>query len=280
MGQPQPWRSGAGNLLLASLSPADRRDLTSRYVEAVAFDPRVTLYDPDTPIEHVWFPESGLVSLLGVLTDGTAVETAIIGREGMVGMPIFHETDRMAEQAVVQLPLKALRMTARNFRLCLSECPALGLALHHYAAASHMFAAQSVACMAKHAISRRLARWLLHAVDQSGMQELAFTHLFLAHMLGVRRSSVSVAASELRALGLLEYTRSHMTITNHDALAAYSCACYQIIRSTYDRIMFGVETSNPLSAVQTSRDGVSTLDAPHGERESDAEPTPATQSVR
>jgi hypothetical protein len=122
-----------------------------------------------------------------------------------------------------------------------------------------------IACMAKHAINRRLARWLLHAADHSGMHELGLTHLFLAHMLGVRRSSVTVAAAELRTLGMLDYTRSHITIVDHDALAAHACACYQIVRSTYDRIIFGVATSNPLSDIQSSRDGVSTLGAPHDE---------------
>lgn len=257
MGHSLPWHGAQGNFLLAGLPQIDR-DLTSRYLEPVSLEPHRALYDPDVPITHVWFPDAGLVSLLGILTDGTAVQTSVIGREGMVGMPVFHDADRMAEQAVVQTPVRAMRMSAEHLRLCLRESPSLDRVLHHYAAARHMFAAQSVACMRKHDTAKRLARWLLHAADHSGTHELPFTHLFVAHMLGVRRSSVTIAASELRMLGLVAYSRSHLAILDHDALAAYACDCYQIVKSTYDRLLFGVTSHNPLSDLEISRDGFST----------------------
>lgn len=268
MGQPQAWAAGRGNLLLASLPKADF-DLVSRHLEPVPLDGHASIYDPDVLITHVYFPETGLVSLLGVLSDGTGVETAIVGREGMVGMPVFHRTDRIAEQAVVQLPGHGLRMSVASLRACLEESPALREALHHYAACIYMFAAQSVACMNKHETPRRLARWLLHAADHSGTDSLALTHLFLSHMLGVRRSSVSVAASELRTKGLITYTRKRIEITNRQGLAEYSCECYRIVRSTYDRLMFGTASDNPLDAVKSSRDGLSILGSPHGDKDVD-----------
>jgi CRP-like cAMP-binding protein len=272
LGQPQPWQAANGNLLLASLSDADRKLLAGR-VEAVPLEAQQALYDPDVPITHVWFPHAGLVSMLAVLTDSTGVETAIVGREGMVGMPVFHGTDRIAEQAVVQISGNAARMTANDFRECLAQSEGLRRALHHYAASVFMFTAQSVACMGKHDVARRLARWLLHAADHAGSADLPLTHLFVAHMLGVRRSSVTVAASDLRNRGLISYTRKQMRITDRDGLAAFCCECYGIVRSTYDRLIFGADTSNPLDAVEASRDGVSVLGAVNDKRDT---PPPGT----
>lgn len=262
MGHPTAWARGNGNLLLKRLPPADLK-LVSRHLEPVDLEASVVLYDPDAVIEYVYFPSAGLVSLLGVLADGTAVETAITGREGMVGMPVFHGIDRIAEQAVVQLTGKARRMSSESLRSCLAESKGLRDALHRYSASLFMFTSQSVACMSKHETTRRIARWLLHASDQSGADDIGLTHLFFSHMLGVRRSSVTVAASTLRAKGLITYTRKHMRITDRDALAAYSCECYAIVRSTYDRVLFGQTTESPLAGVEASRDGISTLRSPH-----------------
>jgi CRP-like cAMP-binding protein len=249
---------GNGNLLLASLPSAEREHL-ARHLEDVELEPRAALYDPDVPIEHVYFPSAGLVSLLGVFADGTAVETVITGREGMVGMAVFHGTDRITAQAVVQLSGHAHRMSAEALRASLTESPALRQALHNYAACMFMFAAQSVACMSKHETTRRMARWLLHAADHSGRDDLDLTHLFLSHMLGVRRSSVTVAANALRSKGLITYTRKRTRITDHEGLIEHACECYQIVRSTYDRLIFGRSTDSPLKGLSSSRAGFSTL---------------------
>jgi CRP-like cAMP-binding protein len=262
MGQPEPWATGNGNLLLSSLADADRK-LLARHFEPVELEARHSLYDPGIPITHAWFLNTGMVSLLAVLTDGTAVETAVVGREGMVGMPIFHDTDSISEQAVVQISGSASRLTADALRSCLAESAGLRHALHRYAASVSMFTAQSVACMAKHDVPRRLARWLLHAADHAGTVDLQLTHLFVAHMLGVRRSSITVAASDLRNRGLISYTRKYISITDRDGLAAVCCECYGIVRSTYDRLIFSAATSNPLDSVEASRDGVSILGAVH-----------------
>jgi CRP-like cAMP-binding protein len=260
MGHPEPWATGNGNLLLASLADADRLLLT-RHFEPVELEAHRTLYDPDVSITHAWFLNTGMISLLAVLTDGTAVETAVVGREGMVGMPIFHGIDSIAEQAVVQITGSGSRLTAAALRSCLAESAGLRQALHRYAASVAMFTAQSVACMAKHEVPRRLARWLLHASDHAGTSELELTHLFVAHMLGVRRSSVTVAASDLRSRGLITYTRKRTSITDRDGLASFCCECYGIVRSTYDRLIFSTATPNPLRTVQASRDGISILGA-------------------
>jgi CRP-like cAMP-binding protein len=265
LGRIESQPPAGGNLLLAALPQRDL-DILSAHLEPVTLESSRTLYDPDVPIEHVYFLDAGLVSLLGVLTDGTGVETAIIGREGMVGMPIFHRTDRIAEQAVVQQPGRGRRMNASALRSCLEQSEALGTLLHHYSACVFQFAAQSVACMSKHHISSRLARWLLHASDHSGTNQLELTQLFLSHMLGVRRSSVTVAASDLRDAKLITYTRRMITITDRAGLEQRSCECYGIVRSTYDRLVFGGTSPNPLTGVESSRDGMSTVGSPHAEQ--------------
>jgi CRP-like cAMP-binding protein len=273
MGQSATATRTSANLLLAALPPRDF-EIVSRHLEQAPLQLKRVIYDPDQVIEHVYFPESGMVSLLGVLTDGTAVETASTGREGMVGMPIFHRTDRIAEQAVVQLPGSALRMTAEALRECLTESKPLEDLLHRYAASIFMLAAQSIACMSKHDTQRRLARWLLHASDQSGTARLELTHIFAAQMLGVRRSSVTVAAGALRAKGLITYTRRHLIIVDKPKLEQASCECYHIIRSTYDRLLFGKTSENPNARVKASRDGMTILNAPHPE---DAARDPVTR---
>lgn len=219
------------------------------------------LYDPEQPIEHVYFPDSGMVSVLAVLSDGSGVETSSTGRDGMVGMPVFHGTDRIAQQAVVQLPGKARRMTADEFLLCRAQCAEMERLLHRYAVSAFMLAAQSVACLSKHLIQQRLARWLLHSSDQCGSERLELTQLFMSQMLGVRRSSVTVAAGKLRAAKLIEYARKHVTILDRAGLEAAACECYGVIRSTQDRAR-GANVISPNATVQASRDGVSLVTAP------------------
>ena len=264
MGQSTVWPRNGGNLLLAGLPDADRA-LIERQLESVTLEPGVVLYDPTSTIDQVYFVDAGLVSFLSVFTDGTAVESAISGREGMVGMAVFHGTNELPVQAVVQLPGVARRMTSPALRECLSNSAALRETLHHYAACLFMFASQSVACMSKHHATRRLARWLLHAGDCSGSDDIALTHLFLSHMLGVRRSSVTIAANALRAKGFITYSRKRFSITDRDGLAGNSCECYGIVRSTYDRFLFGRATESPLAGVESSREGISTLGSPHAD---------------
>lgn len=250
------------NLMLGRLPQRDR-EMIAGHLEPFSLQIKRVIYDPDTVIEHVYFPQSGMVSLLAVFTDGTGVETSSIGREGIVGLPLFHRVNRVAEQAVVQLPGRAFRMTAEAFGDCVAKSPALRDALHRYSMCLFMLAAQSVACMSKHMMAKRLARWLLHAADQSGTESLLLTHVFASQMLGVRRASVTVAANVLRKKGLINYTRKRVVITSRAGLEEFACECYQIIRSTYDRLLFGAESANPAAGVESSRDGITLLRGPH-----------------
>jgi len=211
--------------------------LLGRHLEAVTLRLKDTLTEFDSPVEHVYFPESGMCSLLSVFSTGRAVEVASAGREGMVGMPLFFRTDRLPERCVVQLPGRAMRMTAASFLSVLKQSEALTDTLHRYAGCMYSFASLNTACGRKHQVVPRLARWLLHSADQSGTQSLKLTHEFGAMMLGVRRSSVTVAAGELRNRKLIDYTRSTIEIVDRPGLIAASCECYGTISSTYSRLM-------------------------------------------
>jgi hypothetical protein len=139
-------------------------------------------------------------------------------------------------------------------------------ALHHFSVCLYVFAAQSNVCMCKHSVPRRLARWLLHASDQSGTESLQLSHLYIAQMLGVRRSSVTVAAGALRKKKLITYSRNHVLIVDRAGLEAAACECYRVIRSTYDRLVLGAITESPNAQVESSRDGMSVITAPIPER--------------
>ena len=225
-----------GNLLIASL-PARDRELLSSHLEPVTLRLKDVLTEFDAPVEHVYFPESGMCSLLSVLSNGKAVEVASAGREGMVGMPLFFRTERLPERCIVQLPGRAHRMSAESFRKVLRESDALNDVLHRYAGCIYSFASLNTACGRKHQVVPRLARWLLHSADQSGTHSLKLTHEFGAMMLGVRRSSITVAAGELRKRKLIDYTRSSIDIVDRAGLIAASCECYATISGTYARLL-------------------------------------------
>lgn len=232
----------SGNALLAQLSGDDWAFMAPRF-ESVTLVQRRVIYDAGGCISHVYFPESGLVSLLAVMPDGTGIETASAGRDGMVGMPVFYGTDRFPEQAIVQLPGRALRMTSGSLTSCLAHSESLRTSLQRYAACLLAMAGQSTLCFARHRLPNRLARWILHASDQSGTDTLALTHGYVGQLLGVRRSAVTLAAGELKRLGLIRLARKRVTVVDRAGLAAYACDCYATVRDVYERMLLAPESN-------------------------------------
>lgn len=230
----------SGNALLAQLSADDWAQMSPR-MEAVTLVQKRVIYDAGGFISHVYFPQSGMVSFLAVLSDGTGIETASAGREGMVGMPVFYGTDRFPEQAVVQLPGRALRMTSGALSACLLQSESLRASLQRYAACLFAMAGHSSLCLARHKIANRLARWILQAADQSGTENLALTHNYIAQLLGVRRASVTQAAGQLQRLGLIRLGRKRVTVVDRPGLAMFACDCYATVRDVYERMLFGAE---------------------------------------
>jgi CRP-like cAMP-binding protein len=209
------------------------------------------LVDPERPIDAVWFPEVGVVSNVAVMLDGRAVETSTVGREGMVGMPLFHGVGAIPEHSFVQIAGVGYRLPAEAFRDALPVCPTLVDRLHRLEYATSVLVAQSSGCNRVHSTVERLARWLLVVHDRVDGDRLDLTQHFLAQMLGVRRATVTVAAGELQRSGAIRYVRGRIRVLDRGLLERASCECYAIIRSATDRA-FDVPDPrpSPLAGVQ------------------------------
>jgi CRP-like cAMP-binding protein len=258
MAAPDDARSRPRNRILAALPEPDRARLAAS-LERVALGPKQVLFDVDKPIEHVYFPEDGVVSVLSVATDGSAVETGTVGYEGIVGLPVFFGADRAPAQAVCQVPGEALRIDSATFRRELERGGGeLRSLLGRYAQALFTQLAQSSACNRLHSMRERCARWLLQAHDRVGADEFPLTQQFLSQMLGVRRATVSEVASALQREGLITYEYGRITVRDRRGLEAAACECYAVVRREFDRLLEGRTPPSPLEGVRVSEGGRST----------------------
>jgi CRP-like cAMP-binding protein len=217
------------NRLLSALS----RDLQIRLLprmEKVALTVRQLLFDADAPISHVYFPLSGATSLVIALKGGETVEIATVGNEGMLGTPVFLGAERSAMRAVCQVAGQALKMRSDSFRHSLAEHPDLADMVRRYTHGMLNQISQTTACNQIHGVQERMCRWLLMTHDRVGADEFHLTQEFLAHMLGVRRPSVTVAAGVLQKAGLIQYQRGRIRIVDRAGLEAGSCECYETVR--------------------------------------------------
>jgi CRP-like cAMP-binding protein len=242
------------NRILAAL-PAEERERLRPSLEHVPLELRHVIFEPNRTIEHVYFPEEGVVSVLGLLEDGSAIETATVGNEGMVGVPVFLGAMQMAGQAFAQIPGRAWRMPAGALREEVRRGSALAQLLGRYTQALFTLVAQSSACNRKHAVEQRCARWLLMTHDRVEGDTFELTHLFLSQMLGVRRATVSETAAALQVRGLIDYTRGRITIRDRAGLEAAACPCYGIIRAEFARMLEGVELPTALDDLRGAQDG-------------------------
>lgn len=224
------------NHLLHSLPPEIYTALQPS-LEKISLTFKEVLYDVNASIPFVYFPLTGVNSLLTVMQDGTAVEGATVGNEGMVGLPVFLGGDTIPGRAIAQVPGDALRMPSDVFRAAVERYAPLRNILDTYTQALFVLVSQSAACNRVHSIEQRCARWLLMTQDRVGNQRFSLTQEFLSQMLGVRRASVSEIASQLQQEGLIGYSRGEMTILDRQGLEARSCECYWIVRREFERTL-------------------------------------------
>jgi CRP-like cAMP-binding protein len=224
------------NRLLAALSSDDLAQLWPR-LEAVELPFHKVLHAPGEPIESVYFPEAGYVSMLAYMEDGDAAEVGLIGCEGFIGLPVLLGADSDEVEAMVQLPGTALRIDVQAFRDELERVPALRTLLLRYALVHHGQVVRTAACNGRHHVDQRLARWLLMAHDRSKEDEFAMTHEFLSMMLGVRRAGITVAAGQFQKAGFIHYERGRIEITDRPGLESITCECYGIVRRASDRLL-------------------------------------------
>ncbi|MBW4650515.1 MAG: Crp/Fnr family transcriptional regulator [Kastovskya adunca ATA6-11-RM4] len=232
----ESFHNSSGNKLLAALPREDYERLLP-YLESVFLDFKQYLYLPNQPIEYVYFPLDGIISLLTVLGDGGTIEVATVGNEGMIGIPVLLGVDQLPAETMVQVPGKALRMQVDVFK---REVPVGSsfhklLLLYVQARVNHLM--QSAGCNRLHSIEQRCCRWLLLTQDRVATDEFPLTQEFLSQMLGVRRASVSEVAATLQKEGLIRYNRGKMKVIDRERLKATSCECYQVFTEEYERIL-------------------------------------------
>jgi CRP-like cAMP-binding protein len=230
-------RNGSGNRLLDAL-PAPEFAAVERQLEPIELSPPDLIYERGQPIEFVHFPVAAVISLVTQMRDGRAVEIAIVGNEGLVGLPVFLQAAYTSTQmAIAQVPGPSLRMRAEAFTALLNDGGTLRELLQRYTQALVSQIAQSSACNRLHVIEQRCARWLLQTHDRVRSESFPLTQQFLAQMLGVQRTSVNAAAGALQNSGLIRYSRGVITVLDREGLEAAACECYRVITDEINRLV-------------------------------------------
>jgi len=188
------------------------------------------IYATGALIKYVYFPLGGIVSLLSAVDERSLLEVGIVGREGMVGLPVFLGVKRSANRAIVQGAGESVRLTTSAF---LTECSLQGelpILIRRFTQLLMSQISQSAVCFRFHSVEQRLARWLLMTSDRIGSNDFQLTQDFLSNMLGVRREAVNKSAVEFHSRGLINYSRGHIKITDHRKLKQVACKCYALIK--------------------------------------------------
>lgn len=225
----QSTANGEQNWLLRMLPPQEY-DRLQPHLEPVDMPLQLVIAEANARVRHVYFPQRGMLSVVTVMSDGSGIEAATVGREGFAGLPIFLGTPTTPARLIVQLRGAAKRVEAARFMSLVQETPVFEGVLRRYTLALLQQVSQSAACNTLHTVEKRCCRWLLMCHDRAGESEFLLTQEFLAQMLGVRRAGVTMAAGALQRQGLIRYTRGRMQILDREGLERTSCECYAAIR--------------------------------------------------
>ena len=224
------------NGILAAMTTCDFQAIASS-LRTVNLTRGAILVEPGVPLDHVWFPHDCIVSLATVLSDGTAADAAIMGREGMVGFMSALGNGQGLGCCVARIGGKASRLDRRRFLELIDTRSSLRSLCLRYAGAFLAHVLQSVACNAHHPVEARLARCLLTLQDCASRNDLPVTHDFLANMLGNNRSTVTLTARILQEQGLIDQRRGVLAIRHRAGLKAAACECYQTARDKFDALL-------------------------------------------
>ena len=224
------------NLLLNHLSSQDRQ-LLEPHLKRNSYKQHHVLFQADDQIRQVYFPLSAVISLVVTLSTGEMIEGAMVGKDGAVGISAALDGKVSLSQAIVQLPGELLMCDADALKAAALKSSHLLSVLIRHEQTVYAQAQQSAACFAAHHVLSRLSRWLLRARDLSGSNTLSFTQEYLAEMLGVRRTSVTVVAHTLQNAGLIRYSRGRIQILDAEGLQESACECYDTIRGHYAKLM-------------------------------------------
>ncbi|MCU1226285.1 MAG: Crp/Fnr family transcriptional regulator [Edaphobacter sp.] len=224
------------NIILAQMPEAEYASI-ARFLVPVDLPLEKKLSEPNEAIEYVYFLNSGLISTDALTTKGESVEVGVIGREGFSGLPAFLDQPQMSHAVLIQGPGSGLRIRSSIIRDEFMKGGELRSLVHKFAYLQLVQVTQSVLCNRMHEVEGRLARWLLTSADRMESEELNLTQEFLAQMLGVQRSTVTVAASAMQRAGFIGYSRGKIHILDRHNLAKVACECYGIVCESYERIL-------------------------------------------
>jgi CRP-like cAMP-binding protein len=233
-----PVQAAVRNRLLATLAPEDF-SLLQPQLEPVALPGRTRLIKPNTPIQHAYFLEQGIISVMATTPEGCRIEVGIIGSEGMTGTPILLGTDRAPHESFVQMPGTALRIRADDLRRAVSVSASLRQHLLRFAQIVTIQMGQTALANGCHRIGQRLARWLLMCHDRVDGDELFTTHMSLSKMLGVRRQSVTETLQSLEERGAISVKPGQITVLDRAKLETVAGDSYGVPEAEYTRL-FGL----------------------------------------
>ncbi|HEX8140042.1 MAG TPA: Crp/Fnr family transcriptional regulator [Pyrinomonadaceae bacterium] len=235
------------NLILAAL-PRREYERMLPDLEFISLPLDVILYQSGEVIEYVYFPGEGIVSLVTHMRSGASIEVGLIGKDGMVGIPVLLGDDIASEEAIVQIEGGAMRMRSDRFKegLKRNHSPLLTQLLL-YTRTLMKQVAQTAACNRLHTVEERLSRWLLMCHDRMESDVLHLKQEFISHMLGARRASIGSAATVLQAEGLIRYSRGNISILERKGLEKTACECYRVVKGEADRLGASVNNTHPSS---------------------------------
>ena len=218
------------NRLLQALPAAELEQLHP-LLETVELTKDATLANAGAPVQRIYLPHGGIVSMMVNLSDGQSVEIATIGRDGIIGASAALHGRPLLADAIVVVPGTASMLRAEDFREAADRSAALRTLIALYEQALIAQTQQSVACNVSHPVEARLSRWLLRACDLCGSEALPLTQEMLAQMIGVRRNAVSIVAHGFQQAGILRYSRGHIEVTDIDGLRKSACECYGTVKA-------------------------------------------------
>lgn len=224
------------NRLLAALPDADWQRWRSQ-LELVALPQGHVLYESGAMLSHGYFPTSAIASLLYETESGASAEIAVVGNEGIVGVPLFMGGGSTPSRAVVRSAGVGFRMPGPAIRAEFARSGAAMRVLLRYTQALIAQMAQIAVCNRHHSVNQQLCRWLLFSLDRLAGDDLVVTQDLIAHMLGVRREGVTEAALSLQQARLISYRRGHIKVLDRSALEKRSCECYAVVKAEYDRLL-------------------------------------------
>jgi CRP-like cAMP-binding protein len=234
--------------MLAQLPDAEYESL-ARYLVPVDLPLEMRLSEPNEPIEYIYFLNSGLISTDALTEKGETVEVGVIGREGFSGLAALLDQPQMLHSVIMQGVGEGLRIRSSILRDQFLKGGTLQRLVHTFIYLQLVQVTQSVLCNRMHEVDARLARWLLTSADRMESESLNLTQEFLAQMLGVQRSTVTVAAGNLQRAGLIGYSRGKIHILDRVNLTKAACECYRIVSSSYQRVL-QLDVNNSLVYVE------------------------------